>query len=264
LPTKKAIPIRRERTAKDFRDEAFNRLSIRYACPDGVEEAEDPNLAEDCKGEPVVTPMLMAADGGLKVVLQALRAHANEDAQSFVELYDSLSAKDRKYLKLEEIAVACGIGSVRLIEVAASGMIMFGQTTTKMMIASSMHKVTKSIVKAATDEVPITAIDVQGDYRVVGHTNGDTKAMELFGKMSGLVPVPKGAQIIVNTQVNNGDSDEPTERPAYLDAGERLRAIHEAVETRRLPAPVSDPIDLGGRLDHIQREAVEILVGSDV
>ena len=127
----------------------------------------------------------------MKRVLEAIRAHGDDDAKEFIALYDSLSARDRQYLKLEEIACAAGITSLRLAEVATSAMILHGQMTSKLTIAASMQKVVKATVKAATDQVPIVAT-VGGMSVVVGKTNGDTKAMELFGRMSCLVPVPKG------------------------------------------------------------------------
>jgi hypothetical protein len=252
LPPKKPIPIRRKRTGGEFRAEALKRLKERC-------ENFDPS------NEPTVAPILRSAEGGIRRVMEAIRAHDNEDARKFIELYDSLSAKDRQYLKLEEIAVAAGIGSLRLAEVAVSAMILHGQMTSKLTIAASMQKVVKATVKAATDKVPIIA-DVDGARIVVGHTNGDTKAMEIFGRMSGLVPVPKGAQIAIQTNVTTEKAElqEGRGEPAFLDAGQRLRQIHDAVEgQRRLPSPKSEPIEAGGALDHLQSQTAEILIGRD-
>lgn len=207
-----------------------------------------------------MTPLLKAAEGGIPSIMEALRAHDNEDARGFIELYDSLSARDRKYLALEEIAYAAGIGSLRLAEVATSATILHGQIAAKLMIASSMHKVAKSIVKAATDEVPITAM-VGTRTIVVGHTNGDTKAMELFGKMSGMVPIPKGSTVNFNNVLPDGARAEIEESaPEYLNAGERLRMITDAVDPKRLPSPPS-AVEFGGRLSHMQDEVAEVLSG---
>lgn len=251
MPPKQAIPNRRKRTAASFRREALKRLKEKWEGDSDFDPA----------GEPTVTPVIKSAEGGIPSVLHALRAHDNEDARKFVELYDSLSAKDRQYLTLEEIAYAAGIGSLRLSEIAQSGMIMYGQMSAKMMIASSMHRVTQSIVKAATDEVPITAFSaLLGKNVVVGKTNGDTKAMELFGKISGMVPVPKGSTVNFNNIVaGDKDDDEDEARPEYLDAGDRLRMIHDAVDPKRLPSPPSTPIDISGRLSHMQDDVAEVL-----
>ena len=195
-----------------------------------------------------------------------MRAHDEEDAREFIELYDSLSARDRQYLSLEEIAYAAGIGSLRLAEIAVSGMIKYGESQAKMVLATSMHKVTRSIVKAATDEVPITAYDMElGVMKVVGKTNGDTKAMELFGKMTGLVPIPKGATINFQNNVTVEKPDAEPEKHAWLDSGQRARQIHDALEQpESSPAPPADPVTLGPHLEPLQAETAEILVERDV
>jgi len=254
LPPKKAIPIKKTRNKVDLRMEALNRLKQGY---ESAHEGEVLNL----EGQPIVTPILKSAEGGLPRILEALRAHDDPDAKSFILLYDSLTGNDRNHLTLEEIAVAAGIGSLRLAEVATSAMILYGQMEAKLLIASTMGKVTKSIVKAAVDEVPITAYNMQtGNNEVVGRTNGDVKAMELFGKMSGLVPIPKGATIAIQTNLSSDRSLPPQENePIYLDPGQRLRMIHEAVGQRRLPAPPSESIAVGGRLERLQHETAVIL-----
>ena len=248
MPPKRAIATRRKQTAAKYRKDALKRLAEEY------EGDFDP------KGEPTVTPLLEAAEGGIPRIMEALRAHDNEDARSFVTLYDSLNQKDRKYLTLEEIAYASGIGSLRLAEVATSASILHGQIKAKLVIASSMHRVTQAIVKAATDEVPITAFSVLLNKNVVvGHTNGDTKAMELFGKMSGMVPIPKGNTFNFNRDADEkepGRGDDP--EPQYLDAGERLRLISDAVDPKRLPSPPSEHLP---GMTHMQNETAVIISG---
>lgn len=197
-------------------------------------------------------------EGGIPTVLDALRAHSEEDALTFINLYESLTETDKANLSLEEVALACGIGSLRLVEVAVSGVILMGQVEAKLTIATSMSKVAKSIVKAATESVPI--MDREGE--IAGYTNGDVKAMELFGKMSGMVPVPKGATIAINTNVSSERTSSKADdaEPSYLDPGQRLRMIHDAVEQRRLPTPPSEPFVVGGALEHLQQDVAETLV----
>ena len=257
MPPKKAISTKRTRNKADYRREGLERLRQHFQ--EDSEEEFDPS------GEPRVTPLLVAAEGGIKAVMDALRVHDEEDARTFIELYDSLSARDRSYLTLEEISYASGIGSLRLAEVAVSGLIKYGEAQAKMVLATSMRKVTKSIVKAATDEIPITAYDAGlGVMKVVGKTNGDTRAMELFGKMTGLIPAPKGAQVFIQNNVAPEKQEPEPGKHAWLDAGDRLRQIHDAVDPKRLPAPAAEPISIGSRLDHLQAETAEILVERDV
>ena len=238
MPPKRVIPVRRVRTAASCRREALKRLKHVWM--------EDNQGDFDPSGEPTVTPRFTASEGGVEAIMEAVRAHNDEDARAFITLYDSLSRKDRQHLTLEEIAYTAGIGSLRLAEVATSASILHGQMKAKLVIAGAMHKVAQSIVKAATDEVPITAF--VGDRTVVvGHTNGDTRAMEMFGKISGMVPIPKGNTFNFNAGGGNdkelGAGDEP-ERPCQsgaLPAGYRAvrRGVAFALPFRRgldLPA----------------------------
>jgi hypothetical protein len=94
---------------------------------------------------------------------------------------------------------------------------------------------------------------VLGVNKVVGKTNGDVKAMEMFHKITGMMPTPKGATIAIQNTIEK-DSTPP---PMYLDPSQRLRQIHEAVGQRRLPAPPSLPI--GGKVIQMQEQTAEIL-----
>jgi hypothetical protein len=108
--------------------------------------------------------------------------------------------------------------------------------------------------------VPITAWNaIAGINEVVGHTNGDVKAMDLFGRMSGIVPVPKGAQIAIQN-VYGKDAEEKT-APMWRTPEERLREIQDATEPKRLPSPAAPPISIGGHIDAMQAQTVEILRG---
>jgi hypothetical protein len=249
MRAKKFIP-KRHQTAVEFRKAAVRRLRERW---------EEDHEGEDwCpEKEPVVTPMLKSVEGGMAHVLTCLRAHADDDAKEFIDLYDSVSSTDRKHLRNEDIAHACGIGSLRLAEVAQTALYLYASMETKMLISTSMPKVTRSIVKAATDQVPITAWNaIAGINEVVGHTNGDVKAMDLFGRMSGIVPVPKGAQIAIQ----NVYGKEPEEKtaPMWRTPEERLREIQDATEPKRLPSPAAPPISIGGHIDHMQNETIHM------
>jgi hypothetical protein len=249
---KKFIP-KRHQTAVEFRKAAVRRLRERWE--------EDHDGEDWCpEKEPVVTPMLKAVEGGLAHVIKALQSHDDDEARTFVDEYYRVSVTDRKHLPIEAIAFAAGIGSLRLAELAQTALYLYASMETKMLISTSMPKVTRSIVKAATDQVPITAWNaIAGINEVVGHTNGDVKAMDLFGRMSGIVPVPKGAQIAI--QNNYGERDEKPTTPMWRTPEERLREIQDATEPKRLPSPAAPPISIGGHIDHMQAQTVEILRG---
>lgn len=197
----------------------------------------------DPKGEPTVTPLLKTAEGGIPRIMEALRAHDDDDAREFVELYDSLSAQDRQFLKLEEIAYAAGIGSLRLAEVATSATILHGQMTSKIILAASLPGIVRTSVRLAKT--------AKGGFD-----------REMMLKAGGVLPTPKGSQTVINTNVIAEKATVETDHePQYLDAGERLRLISDAVDPKRLPSPPSEPIDLGGRLDHMQADVAEALSG---
>jgi hypothetical protein len=188
--------------------------------------------------EPIITPMLKGVEGGIAHVLEALRAHDDDDAHAFISVYDELTASDRKVLGVESVAFAAGLSSLRLAEVAQTALFLHGQMKTKMLLSSAMPKVMRSTIKAATDEVPITAYDFDlGANTVVGKTNGDIRAMEMFHKMSGMMPIPKGSQIAI--QVNAAEKE-----PKTIEAGhtwkypeERLKEIVGITNPKQLDAP---------------------------
>jgi hypothetical protein len=225
-----------KRGKKEFREEALFRLKERF-------ENENEGEVFDPSGEPIITPLLKAADGGIERILEAMRAYDDDDARDFIELYDSLSGKDKQYLSLEEIAVASGIGSLRLAEIAQSAMIMHGQLTTKLLLASNMSKIVSTSIKQAL-------------------TPKGLADREMMLKAGGIMPVPKGATIAIQNNIADGRSetktlDAPT--PSYLTASERLKAIHDAVEVRRLPVPPSPTIEKGGIIDALHHEVAETI-----
>lgn len=236
MPPRKPIPVKRERTAKEYRAEALKRLKQRF-------EKENEGEEFDASGEVTITPLLKAAEGGIPRVLEALRAHDDDDARDFIGLYDSLSQKDRQYLKLEEIAVAAGIDALRLGEIAQTATFLHSQARTKFLLSAGMPGVVAQMMKQAVK--PKGFVD-----------------REWALKSGGVLPTPKGSTIAIQTNVTTekSESEEKT-IPAYLDAGQRLRQIHEAVEQRQLPSPPRDPLPVGGHIDHLQQESAELLRG---
>lgn len=235
---------------RDRVSEALTRLRQRW-------EQENEGEMWDSSREAVITPMLKSV--GIAEVIEALRMHEEPDARTFLDTYDECNQTDRKMLRLEDIAFASGIGSLRLAEISQTALFLSASMKTKLLISSSMVKVTGAIVKAATDQVPITAYNADtGMQEVVGKTNGDVKAMELFGRISGIAPVPKGATIAIQNNYGEGKEEE---KPSlgWKTAEDRLREIQDATEPKRLPSPIAPPINIGGHIDHMQAQTVEIL-----
>lgn len=225
---------KRSRSSSVRREDALRRLREKF---DGEDEDFDPSE------EPIITPLLKSADGGIPKIIEALRAHDDDDAREFISMYDSVSKEDRRLVTLEEIAYVAGIGSLRLGEIAQSAMILHGQLTTKLLLASNLHKVVARSLKEASTPKGIE----------------DRKMMLTAG---GILPSPKGTTIAIqnnNSSEGSKSKDIENSEAVYLDPGQRLRAIHEAVEQRRLPSPPSSPIRVGGTIDHMQLEAAEIV-----
>jgi hypothetical protein len=260
MPPKKAIPTghKHPREKGDRRAEALSRLQIKYQ--ENSENDEPRNLLNDLDGQPIVTPILKQAEGGTASVLDALRAYEDEDAQEFIALHDSLTKTDRKFLSLEEIAVASGIGSARLLELSTSAMLNYGQSSVKIFLAASMHKVVHAAVKAASTGTPIIddkgnpVRDDKGNLLLAGY--GDIRAMELVGKMTGLVPTPKGAHIAIQNNVGEKAESAPA---GYFDPGEHLRSIRNITDPMRLPAPPHEPVMEGTLIANMQQNVAHIL-----
>jgi Holliday junction resolvasome RuvABC endonuclease subunit len=248
-----SLPKFKTKTRRNRRKEALFRLRQRWE--------RDSEGDFDPSGEPVITPALKVAPGGIRAVLEALRAYSDEDARTFIRFHDSITRTDRIHLKIEEIAYASGVGTLRFAEVAQSAMLVAGRLKTSLLLAAAMPVVMKSTIKAATDEVPITAYDAEiGKNVVVGKTSGDVKAMEMFHKMSGMMPLPKGAQIAMQFNLSDQDQEKPAlAGPLWKTPEERLREIQDMIEPKRLPSPESKPVPLGGHIDQMQTETVELL-----
>jgi hypothetical protein len=222
----------RVQTAAEFRRNALERLRNRF-------NLDNENGEWEPESEPVITPMLKSVEGGMDHCITALRAHEDEDAQAFLEMWDRCTATDRKYLRIEDIAHASGVGSLRLVEVCQTALFLYGDRQTQMILSSSMAKVMRATVKAATDEVPITAYDMElRANRVVGKTNGDVRAMEILLKSRGILPTPKGTQINLGVGVNLGDRESKQSESGHTwkYPEDRLKEIVAVTNPKQLEA----------------------------
>ncbi len=233
MQAKKFKP-KRQQSQSTMRRDALRRLKERWMEDNDGEEWEP-------EKEPVVSPMFKAVDGGIGHVLEALRAHEEDDARAFIETYERCSATDVRHLPLEYIAFAAGIGSLRLAELAQTAIFLYDGMKTKMLLASGLPSiVSRSIQMAKTPK---------GVYD-----------REMMLKAGGVLPVPKGAQIAIQNVY--GDKEEaPVAAPAWRQPEDLLREIHDATEPKRLPSPAGAPINIGGQLDHMQEETIHIVRG---
>ena len=205
------------RTPRNAKQAAKKRLGIKPGDMDGV---------------PSVTEKIKAGVGSIDRAIQALREDDSEDALAFIQKYDSISKSDKKFVTLEEI-------------VTGAIMEQCGDVT-KMMVTVAQPEVVKATIKAATDSVPIVAT-VGNRQRVVGYTNGDTKAMELFHKATGFLPTPKGAVTNINlNQQNNtaqlSSKDDEDDGPEDLQTMDSFLMDMQDVLRPELPAPREEAV----------------------
>jgi hypothetical protein len=225
---------------KDFSKTARGKVALERLKARWRLDSEDGEWEPE--SEPIVTPMLKAVPGGITFCIEALRAHDEDDSRQFLETWDACTRTDRALLRIEDIAHASGIGSLRLAEIAQTALFLYGDRQAQMILSASMPKVIRSTVKAATDEVPITATSiVDGEFitKVVGKTNGDTRAMEMLLKSRGILPIPKGSQIAI--QVNNPDREDkqPESGHEWKYPEDRLKEITAITNPKQLEASTS-------------------------
>jgi len=214
-------------------------------------------------GVPDVTANIVRACGSVQNAVQALRSDDSEEAQGFIEKYDSIAGSDRSRLGLEEIFTSCGITARRFIEVLTGALMQQCQDVTKMMVAVAQPKVIQATIKAAIDQVPIVA-DVDGERIVVGHTNGDTKAMEIFHKATGFLPTPKGSNTTINlNQLNQtanmgGGGDDDGKGDIELeDMDDYLLEIQDVVRPQ-LPASTAPSCEIPAIMPEIEELEIEV------
>jgi len=171
-----------------------------------------------------------------------LAGYDSPDAQRLAAKWNGLSAHDKKNVRLEEVIVACGLTTTRFWEILSGANFEHESNMSKFFVTRSQLKVLKSTVKAATDEIPITAF-VNGENIEVGRTNGDVKAMEIFHKITGALATPKGSNFTFNQTIKK-DSDEvpQVELTPLQSMDSLLMEIEDVRKPRQLSAPAAPVI----------------------
>lgn len=205
-------PKRRGPKGAGARKEALIRLESMFRLEAEDDEEWNPEI------EPIITPMLKSVDGGIGHCVQALRAHDDEDAQTFLEMWDRCTRTERNCLTVEEIAHASGVGSLRLAEVVQTALYLYGNMQTQMMLSAGLPAVVATSLKNAK--------------KIKGYA--DREWMLKAGK---ILPIPKGAQTAI--QINAG---EPREQK-QLEGGhewkypeDRTKQIMAVVNPKQLEA----------------------------
>jgi hypothetical protein len=167
-----------------------------------------------------ITHILKQAEGGLSQVINSLRGYDEEDAQNFIEKYDSISATDRSRVSIEEIAIAGGVEPLDLLAAATKALVIENQTVAAIIATTSHPKVVKKTISAALQD-------------------GGHRDREMIHTALGFLPTQKGSTFITNRIQVANFKDGPQSAP-----------------DENLPAP--DAVDLPGfESDIIGMEGVE-------
>jgi hypothetical protein len=173
---------------------------------------------EQMEGVPRVTERVVIGAGSLRAVIAVLRGDDSEASKKFMAVYDSLLEKDRYKLSLEEIFTVAGLTAREFVEAVSGALFQQAQDISNMMIAVAMPKVAKTLVQQATKRKP------------------DLKAVEIFGKISKMLPTPKGAQTVINVQQLNQQIEE-AEQAGELEPMDDFLMELQQVKRPALPAP---------------------------
>ncbi len=212
----------------------------------------------DVTNVPRIASRVKEAVGTVKAALRILNGDDSSDSIAFMSKWRSLSDKDQRTLRLEDVIIAAGLTPRRFMELLAGASMEHSDTVAKLIVSAGRPKVLKATVKAATDSVPITAF-VGGENIVVGHTNGDVKAMEIFHKMTGDLPTPKGNTVTLNQQINNPAKDVARERTPLETMDSFLLELDEVRKPKQLTGRVEPiiPVEMPEGAPEIEYLSIE-------
>jgi hypothetical protein len=209
---------------------------------------------------PDLTKKVIAGAGSIAKAVEALSQDDSDDARAFIAAWNSVSKSDRQRLVLEDFVAVSGLSARRFIEVLTGALMQQCQDVTKMMVAVATPKVMAATIKAATDQVPITAWSVLlGANVVVGHTNGDTKAMEMWHKGTGFLPTPKGATTTISLQQLNqtATADDDSDDFELENMDDYLLEL-QGVVNPQLAAPISSISEIPATMPYIEELEIEV------
>ena len=209
---------------------------------------------EEMRGVPIIASLLYDACGGQFRAVELLRSDDNAESIRFVQKWDSLSRATQRNARFEDIIIAAGLTPRRFTELLAGTMMEQSAVASKIFVAMNQVKVFKSLVKAATDEVPILADTSEGRI-VVGKTNGDVTAMKIFHTITGAMPTPKGSQTTIN--LGRGD-DSPREQSPLQSMDSFLMEIDDVRKPRQLNAPKPEiPVEMPAGVPEIEYLSID-------
>ena len=183
-------------------------------------------------GAPKITQRMISAAGGKEGIFEALECDDSPDAIAFMEVYRSFSEEERDTFNIEELFLLAGMTARRFGEVLMGALMQQGADASRLLIAAAMPNVSETLIKAATERQPI--MDNKGN--LVGYANPDMKAVELYGKISRMLPTPKGSSTVINVG-RPDDEEDDEEGSANLEPMDDFLMELQQVRQNQLPAP---------------------------
>lgn len=203
----------------------------------------------------------------MPTVIAALRLSADDDAIKFLDKHDALSKTDLALVTIEEISVAAGVDTKRLLELAVSALVEDSRSAGAIIAASFHPRVIRATAEAALDDD--VYFDARGNPHYVDHHND----RRLFLQGTGFLPQPanrSGGGVFVNItnqnaaaaqagvpQVGEGESED---QPRFNAAEDDLKQFHETLDGGKLleaPKVVENPANLV--IGHMYQESQEEL-----
>ena len=164
----------------------------------------------------VIEPMLRSVKGGLDQCIEALRSHEDDDAQAFIRAWDHCTERQKSVLRVEDIAAAAGVSSIRLMEVTQTALYLYGSRQTQMMLAAGLPSIVAMSLKKAAQPS--------------GYAD-----REWMLKAAKILPVPKGSQTAI--QINTSDAEPVKEietRQEWKYPEERMKDILSVLNPAQL------------------------------
>jgi hypothetical protein len=195
----------------------------------------------------------------MATVVAALRLSDDDDARKFLDRYDRVSATDHPYLTVEEISVAAGVDTKRLLELAVSALVEDGRSAGAIVAATYHPRVIRKTAEAALNDQVI--YDSMGNPHVIsGHQD-----RKLFLQGTGFLPQtsnrPGGVfnvNIVNQQNTANLPGTSDNELPQFNAAEDALKSLHETIDGDKLleaPRVVEGPTNVV--LGHMYRELSE-------
>lgn len=209
----------------------------------------------DMEGVPSISRRVKDAYGSIRAAVELLEGDDAPDSMKFMAKWNGMAKADQRDCAIEDVIIASGLTTRRFLELCAGA--MSDHDDYALMVSKSRRKlrVLDSAFKAATDEVPITATDMEtGEIKVIGHTNADVKAMELFFKLTGDIKPSGGAVVNLNSNNQTANITAAPDRAPLQTMDSWLLEIDDIRKPRQLNAPAAPviPVEMPANAPEIE------------